>query len=491
MLRKPNYARPPNVIGNAMTDRLKNIILLLICLSTTNFTFGQRERTVNWFFGENAGLKFTPTLQANTLGQVNTDEGCATISDSCGNLLFYTDGLTVYTKNHTVMQNGTGLFSNQSSTQAALIIPKPLNDSIYYIFTTAGQNGYNNYSTVNIKANGGLGSVISLNDTLCQSGGEKQAAIQHCNGTDFWLVCKKPYFPNSYYSFLITSSGVNMAPIVSSSTYTPSFDQVGYLKFSPNGNYLANAMTGSADTVALMNFNKCNGQATQFMFIPADTNVYGLSFSPDNSKLYVSNTYDNGTNKSYLYQYNISSATPTTIIASKTLIKMLPDTTFFGALQIGPDNKIYATQYRASGNKTVAFLSTINNPNQTGLSCNYSDNNFSLLGKKGALGLPNFVESYFNTNYSCLDGVGLKENNFEKGFSVFPNPFSSKTNIQLFSKTIKQIELYNIYGFLVKRIENVNSDKIEMEKGNLDRGIYFLQIKTDNNTMQTCRLVIE
>ena len=174
----------------------------------------------------------------------------------------------------------------------------------------------------------------------------------------------------------------------------------------------------------------------------------------------------------------------------KTLIKKLPDTTYFTALQIGADDKLYIGKFKGTV-PLYNYLARIDNPNSAGILCNYSDSAITLASGTVFGGLPNFIESYFNTSYSCLDGVGIKENNFQKGFSVFPNPFSAKTNIQLFNKTIKQIELYNIYGFLVKRIDNINSNQIEIEKGNLDTGIYFLQIKTDNNTRQTCRIVIE
>jgi len=470
------------------TTRLKNIILLLICLSTTYLAFGQRERTVNWFFGEKAGLRFTPILQAITLGQVNTPEGCASISDSCGNLLFYTDGITVYTKNHTIMQNGVGLDGHPSSTQAALIVPKPNNDSLYFIFTT-GQL-YFNYSTVNMKANGGLGAVISKNDTLCLNQSEKLAAIYHCNGKDVWVVVRKPNDLKTYYSYLINSSGVLFTPTYSTVTYSPKIDRLGYLKFSPDGQYLASAHSQS-DSVSLYKFNTCTGQLNSFMAFPCDSGVYGMSFSPDNSKLYVASTFYSPTCKSSLFQFNVSSGIPAQIIASKTLIKSLPDRTYFGALQIGADGKIYITQYTYAGNNTVPFLSTINNPNQVGLACSYQNNNFSLLGKNSQLGLPNFIESYFNTNYNCLDVVGIEENNLNKGFTAFPNPFSSNTTIQLFNKTITQIELYNICGVLVKRIDNINLDKIEIEKGNLDTGVYYLQIKTANNTTLTHRLLIE
>ena len=73
----------------------------------TSFAFG--GSTVNnsgkegniWYFGEYAGLDFNSgSPVALTNGQLNTNEGCATISDNNGNLLFYTDGMTVYNKSH-------------------------------------------------------------------------------------------------------------------------------------------------------------------------------------------------------------------------------------------------------------------------------------------------------------------------------------------------------------------------------------------------------
>jgi hypothetical protein len=64
-----------------------------------------------------AGLNFstcTPTVLSD--GQVNTEEGVATISDANGSLLFYTDGIKVWNKLHQVMANGTGLMGHPSST---------------------------------------------------------------------------------------------------------------------------------------------------------------------------------------------------------------------------------------------------------------------------------------------------------------------------------------------------------------------------------------
>jgi len=102
----------------------KTYLALIISFFITHSIFSQYE-TSHWFFGYNAGLNFqsgSPVVEPG--GQIQTEEGCSSISDVCGNLLFYTNGVTVYNKNHQVMQNGTGLKGDDSSTQSGIIVPK-------------------------------------------------------------------------------------------------------------------------------------------------------------------------------------------------------------------------------------------------------------------------------------------------------------------------------------------------------------------------------
>lgn len=69
--------------------------LVLILLS--NSAFSQGEANI-WYFGINAGLDFNSGSPVPLLdGQINTLEGCAVLSNNLGQLLFYTDGKTIYT----------------------------------------------------------------------------------------------------------------------------------------------------------------------------------------------------------------------------------------------------------------------------------------------------------------------------------------------------------------------------------------------------------
>ena len=91
---------------------------------------------------------------------MNAYEGCATASDTAGNLLFYTDGATVWNANHVPMLNGNGL-NGLGSTQAAIVVPAPLNLNKYYIFTVDTNGGVRGfcYNEVDMTLNGGLGDV--------------------------------------------------------------------------------------------------------------------------------------------------------------------------------------------------------------------------------------------------------------------------------------------------------------------------------------------
>ena len=112
-----------------------------ICLIGVLFPFlllAQGE-AANWFFGNMAGVTFgdgslpLPTLLAG--GALNTPEGCSSISNVNGGLLFYSDGVRIFDRTHSQMPNGFDLIGNLTSTQSALIVPNPADSDKYYVFT--------------------------------------------------------------------------------------------------------------------------------------------------------------------------------------------------------------------------------------------------------------------------------------------------------------------------------------------------------------------
>ena len=128
--------------------------------------FSQVRTANDWYFGDNAGVKFEYGIPHGvTDGMITGAEGCSTVGDENGNLLFYTVGQYVYNRNHQLMPNGSGLMGNWSATHSSIIVPWPHSDSLFYIFTVDAienhlQNGLR-YNVVDMSLDGGLGDIIS------------------------------------------------------------------------------------------------------------------------------------------------------------------------------------------------------------------------------------------------------------------------------------------------------------------------------------------
>ncbi len=368
---------------------MKYIVLNIVLLFALITNAQDYKRTQNWYFGDSAGLSFTtdpPTVLTD--GVMNAGEGCSTISDTAGNLLFYTNGVTVWNKNHQVMENGNGLSGHISSTQSSVIIPWPSNDSLFYIFTTdaIGKPKGLQYSLVNTKVNNGLGKVITKNILLQSPVSEKLAATKHLNSKDYWVLARG-FNNNNFYAYLITDSGLVNCPIVTAigATAKELADAQGEIKFSEDGTKLAEAVYNlSYNRVDLFTFDKIRGKVLNEINITNITLPYSVEFSAEANYLYVT------TRLNYVYQYDINSSNGNTIRNSQHQIYFPGNTlyNYHGIIQKGTDDKLYIALWDSN------FVSIIHNPEKIGDSCNFALYGINL-GKKSTFGLPNFISSYF------------------------------------------------------------------------------------------------
>jgi len=393
----------------------------IVFLSILFFTFqsavnAQLESNI-WYFGANAGITFsTNPPSALTNGALFTMEGSASICNSSGNLLFYTDGVTVYNKVHLIMDNGSGLHGNISTTQSAIIVPKPGSNTIYYIFTADVQNlnSYGlQYSTVDMSMNSGLGKVISKNTLLIQPTSEKITVVKHSNNSSYWLVTHGA-LNNSFYSFLINSAGITTTPVISTvgSYQGAGLKLIGYLKASFNHQKLASAKNDGGE-VEIFDFDNSSGIISNPVLIGNNEEFYGLEFSADNSKLYVTVF-----SPPIIYQFDLLAAN---IAASKNIVSY--GQIAAGALQIGLDQKIYFADM------TNDSLGVINNPNAT--NCNFVPNAIYLGGKSCKDGLPNFIPSLIIPNFPPTAVFKVSDSIVCQGEKVIftnnsPSPYTSQ-----------------------------------------------------------------
>ena len=360
-------------------------VFVLFCFKSQS-----QNETNNWYFGANAGLNFStipPTILTN--GMLVTTEGCSSISDALGNILFYSDGITVYDKTHNIMSNGTGLFGNSSTTQSSIIVKEPGNNNIYYIFTLgASGSGSLCSSKVDMNLSAGMGSVTVKNNLLATIMSEKLTSVKHCNGKDTWVISHENN-SNNFKCYLVSNSGINNTPIISSigTVYPNGYNWLGNLKASPSGKRLGLALHGTQGSFELYDFDNLTGIVSNSLSLGSYPNAYGCEFSPDESKFYGDK--ESGVNFLNLYQWDLCAGSPTAIVASEYVI---PVASQIMGMQLAKNNKIYLARLNSP------TLAVIDNPNTLGLGCNYNHNGQSIAPKLSKFNLPNFMTSYFNPN---------------------------------------------------------------------------------------------
>jgi gliding motility-associated-like protein len=396
---------------------MKSFILSIFSFFLVCNILAQKEAN-HWFFGTNAGLDFTNATQnvspvADTNGKLVTVEGCATISDINGNLLFYTDGSTVWDKNHSIMPNGSGLFGNSSSTQSAIIVPKPGDNTIYYIFTVDAQEVFPSSSnhglnlfTVDLNLNGGLGDVVNAGGSpvatniLPQPSSEKITAVLAANKIDYWVITLKI---DTFYAIKITASGVDFANPVKS-VFATNFtnDRRGYLKASPNGNFLATANMRLG--LYFYDFDNTNGKVSNerqltVPFLNSNYGPYGIAFSALSKKLYVSlGSFDNThSTEERLYQFDLNQTNLSAANLESSRVLLHSYLNSRSALQLGPNGKIYRTV------DSQPKLSVINNPDATGSAADFQHAIIDLGGNVSRQGLPPFIQSFFIADIQVLN----------------------------------------------------------------------------------------
>lgn len=383
--------------------------LLLVLLQCAAFAQPQHRF---WAFGFGAGLDFAAGAPVAITTPLSTDEGTASICDAGGQVLFYTNGETVWDRNNTVMPNGTGLFGTYSTSQSALIVPYPDDATRFYIFTAPAQAGQWTgqpnaaYSVVDMSANGGLGDVVTTNVLLAGPVTERLTATRHANGRDVWVLYHLAE-SDAYLAYLVSCEGVQ-GPTVSSigrsmDTHADGSGAslIGCMKLNRQGTRLASAWGNlipyspsewwCTTYFDILDFDNSTGELSNLRSDSVGGTAalfsrgYGVEFSPSGDLVYMSDHgLENGIGYSTIRQYNLAGPDPMNseyIVANGFQA--------FGSLQLAPDGRIYAARLNGA-----AYLSAIAAPDAIGPACGYLDNAVSLGTGISTWGLPNQWDNY-------------------------------------------------------------------------------------------------
>lgn len=463
---------------------LAGIFLFTISLPNNLFAQGNLNATIShqsnlnghqadrWYFGQNAGLDFRgqdPVFDPTNY-ILNIPTSPAVIADSNGNILFFSEGTRVYNDSNQIMLNGEGFHGFVGYSMPVLIVPKPGNDSIYYIFTThrPRQNQFDpstiyglEYNEINMNKDSGLGEVVQKNIVLLQPEvSSRLSAVKHSNGVDYWIMGHRYdsvdlYRAREFCAFLVTEDGINpnyVSSIIGSEhggngNWGDSNKGIGYMKFSPDGSKLAIAILGS-NLFEIFNFDRSTGKVTNSISSgPIFIDAYGIEFSPDSKYLYATSLstalpVPGNIPPSYLFQFDLSVGETMFITGFYDTIAADTSGSYFGGIQLGTDGRIYVSR-SPYGNSS---LSVIQNPKRQGPACNFTSNAIYLQGKTCHFGFPNFVSSYFDLPHFEVSNTALGDtvvftlqnnSNIDEIFWQFGDPASgSNTSSEMQPKHV-------------------------------------------------------
>lgn len=326
-------------------------------------------------------------------GQMNgvSSGGAGTISDTAGNLLFYSNSMSVWDRNNQVMPNGTfttyweGITSHY---QGPVFIPYPGTNNLYYLFHESRTQVWNNdgdfvvelhYSIIDKNLNGGLGDISVKDQFLYANTTEATAAVTDASGKGYWVVSHMTN-NDSFVVYHVGLSGLDPTPTyykigtVFGNTWR---DRQVVIKFSPDRTKMV--ISRNIPSVAanddrdggfdLYQFDDATGVISNPIVVregfvtevPNSLGRYfstGAEFSPDSHLLYVS-TWDK------LFQFDVSNYDFNDVNNSRVLVGTSDFYSYgLGQVLLASNGKIYMTRYYPD-----QYLGRINNPDVPGVGC--------------------------------------------------------------------------------------------------------------------------
>ncbi len=375
---------------------MKKWMILSLLMGTTLNAYTQKQDYV-WLFGydysdtpQSEGIRFRfedSLVISSEQRPMEIWDSYASICDSAGNLILYTNGCYTETANGIEVENSEGLNPGllynlfcidghgYTLAQNIIILQDQENPLLYHLFHYPNSIGSINknllHTLVDMSANGGNGQALFKNvpvvtDTIHNDG---LHAVKHANGRDWWIIAAKKH-SNVYFILLFSSQGISVHQqaignvAVNGITY-------GELVFSPDGSKLARF--NPQDDLQVFDFDRCTGELSNPLYVPiqddADEEYFGgLAWSADGRYLYAAEVkrllqFDTWSDDLAASMVIVAEVEPPVCFLSGTI----------GYMELGPDGMIYSRPLNGQN-----CMHRIKHPERGGMACEFEQNYYQL-----------------------------------------------------------------------------------------------------------------
>jgi len=300
---------PPAVI---MTRYISILLFIftqaaLIAQKHDAFSFFGYENDSNLplFGGGTIDFNYDPPKIFKEKKKIDFSTYCGACSDSVGNLLFYTNGISVQNRAHQLIQWGDSInlsffwhdYQKYGFPIGAISpsVPAPGLPNQYFLFSMGGRDQPATqqivlaplwYNRVDMNQNSGLGRMEEKNIVLLDSAQNEMVVVKHGNGRDWWVLAPLLSRP-VHYAYLVAKNGINV-PLIQE--YGPQYDNYEVpspCSISPDGlTYIRHDSYGG---LRIYDFDRCSGQLSNLRIIPYENGFFSIqtTFSPDSRFLYI------------------------------------------------------------------------------------------------------------------------------------------------------------------------------------------------------------
>ncbi len=431
------------------------------------------------------------------------------ICDTLGEIIMYTNGCELYNRNNELVSGGEEMtiieevanqceFGYNNMLFSSLFLPAPCQeDIVYYInpdyiidnWLDISSKLY--YTKIDVSNSSAVDILekhqIIFSDTLATG---NVHATRHSNGRDWW-ICVLERQSNCYNCVLLNEQGFSSS-VVTCTGYkwnNSNSSDTGSACFSKDGTtYVRFNYTEGLNIYDFDNHTGILTHRERILFPDEDFRGFsGVAISPNSRYVYAAAKFE-------LFQFDLM-ANP--VISSRTLIDSLDlavsSPTLFTFSKLAPDGKIYITGLRNG------FIHVINYPDLQGKSCGLSQHSLILPTVNGQQvktgsfpNIPHFGPAPDNSVCdSLLFTTSTKEITHKLlELRLFPNPVSEIIHFELDKPAIlKNVSIRDVMGRNVLDINIDKQDTRAIDVGNLDNGVYYFFLGTNEGVLTSKFLI--